>query len=85
MVRKVFARVAVPAAGVEGNEEGSSETIVLKRKVEHLDNSDSPADTTSTLSRLAPQQPATKKKRNELASSLGIKIGKGKKPMIAAK
>lgn len=86
LVRQVFSRVEGPIASSSTTAETldtepvPSETIVVKRKAELLEDDESTAPSTSNLSRLAPQVHLTKKKKSALAKSLGIKVGKGKAP-----
>lgn len=87
LVRQVFSRVDGPSTssvqqGIDSpNDE--KKPMVVKRKAELLDDDDTNSKTstsTPNVSRLAPQTLITKKRKNALAKSLGIKVGKGKAP-----
>jgi len=91
LVRQVFSRVDAPGTSAisQGEEDsnGEKKSIVVKRKVELLEDdeadsapSPSPSASTSSISRLAPQAQLAKKRKSQLAKSLGIKVAKGKAP-----
>jgi len=87
ILRQVFSRVPTGASSsTQDDDDGDAgeNSLILKRKVEHLEPPDvgKDPDGPSASSRLALLPPVSKKRRGELANSLGIKIGKGKKPSI---
>lgn len=85
LVRQVFSKVGGPSRLPNVDESPEEEkTMIVKRKAELLDDDDDEAavkSPTSNVSRLAPQNQVSKKKKSDLAKSLGIKVnGKGKAP-----
>jgi len=86
LIRQVFSRVDGPSTSsslLQGDGEAGEEKkpIIVKRKAELLEEEDTDSkSSTPSLSRLIPQVQVTKKRKNELAKSLGIKVGKGKGP-----
>jgi len=85
LVRQVFSWVDGPSTSslqqAEGDSDDGKKPIIVKRKAELLDDEpESKPSTLSSITRLAPQNQITKKRKSELAKSLGIKVGKGKAP-----
>jgi hypothetical protein len=83
LVRQVFSRVDGPSTSslLQGDEvEGEKRPIIVKRKAELLEDESDNNPSTSTPSRLTPVVQVSKKRKSDLAKSLGIKVGKGKAP-----
>lgn len=74
LVREVFSKVAMPAAGSSGSESSSSTTVTVKRKAGDAEpdlRSLLPEETRSLISSKAAAVPVLKKRKT---NSLGIKI-----------
>jgi hypothetical protein len=86
LVRQVFSRVDGPSSSSsllqgDGDAGDGKKPIIVKRKAELLEDDDAESKaSTSNLSRLTPQVQISKKRKSDLAKSLGIKVSKGKGP-----
>ncbi|KAI0315547.1 DUF572-domain-containing protein [Amylostereum chailletii] len=83
LVREVFSKISVPAAGSSADGASSSSILTVKRKADQLDARTLPEATRVMVTSTSATIQAPKRKKVDSSKSLGIKLVK-KKPKVQA-